>query len=151
MPRLVDTTIRILGQEPLAGLMPTAALLRLAEVLDGAVPHRDFVTFYGPGNPWLVAGAFWIASESVATERAVGLLYRMLIVLSLFVLGMRLGGVLGGVLAGVASAWVMSEEIVWAYATYGAIAFGLASVALAAWAPRLPRAGRGLAGHLLDR
>jgi oxaloacetate decarboxylase alpha subunit len=36
MPRLVDTTIRVLSQEPLAGLMPTADLLRLAELLDGA-------------------------------------------------------------------------------------------------------------------
>ncbi|HEY7536906.1 MAG TPA: biotin/lipoyl-containing protein [Gaiellaceae bacterium] len=36
MPRLVDTSIRILGQEPLAGVMPTAALLELAEILDGA-------------------------------------------------------------------------------------------------------------------
>src|ERR671930_1058663 len=36
MPVLVDTTIRLLGQEPLAGLMPTAELLRLAELLDGA-------------------------------------------------------------------------------------------------------------------
>src|SRR5919202_3746401 len=36
MPRLVDTTIRVLSQEPLAGLMPTADLLRLAETLDGA-------------------------------------------------------------------------------------------------------------------
>jgi oxaloacetate decarboxylase (Na+ extruding) subunit alpha len=36
MPRLVDTTIRVLGQEPLAGLVPTADLLRLAEVLDAA-------------------------------------------------------------------------------------------------------------------
>src|SRR5437763_13225670 len=36
MPRLVDTTIRVLSQEPLAGLMPTAELLRLAEVLDTA-------------------------------------------------------------------------------------------------------------------
>src|ERR1700749_1241436 len=36
MPRLVDTTIRVLSQEPLAGLMPTADILRLAEVLDGA-------------------------------------------------------------------------------------------------------------------
>src|SRR5213594_2576333 len=36
MPRLVDTTLRLLGQEPLAGLMPTADQLRLAEVLDGA-------------------------------------------------------------------------------------------------------------------
>jgi oxaloacetate decarboxylase (Na+ extruding) subunit alpha len=36
MPRLVDTTIRVLSQEPLAGLMPTADLLRLAELLDRA-------------------------------------------------------------------------------------------------------------------
>jgi oxaloacetate decarboxylase alpha subunit len=32
----VDTTIRLLSQEPLAGRMPTADLLRLAELLDGA-------------------------------------------------------------------------------------------------------------------
>ena len=36
MPALVDTSIRLLGQDPLAGSMPTAALLRLAEILDRA-------------------------------------------------------------------------------------------------------------------
>src|SRR5439155_18126105 len=36
MPVLVDTTIRLLGQEPLAGAMPTADLLQLAEILDRA-------------------------------------------------------------------------------------------------------------------
>src|SRR3954468_1736597 len=36
MPRLVDTTIRVLSQEPLAGLMPTADILELARILDGA-------------------------------------------------------------------------------------------------------------------
>ena len=36
MPRLVDTTIRLLSQEPLAGKVPTAELLSLAEVLDTA-------------------------------------------------------------------------------------------------------------------
>jgi oxaloacetate decarboxylase alpha subunit len=36
MPALVDTTIRLLSQEPLAGRMPTADLLSLAETLDGA-------------------------------------------------------------------------------------------------------------------
>ena len=36
MPRLVDTTIRLLSQEPLAGRLPTAEVFRLAEVLDGA-------------------------------------------------------------------------------------------------------------------
>jgi oxaloacetate decarboxylase alpha subunit len=36
MTRLADTTIRLLGQEPLAGRMPTADLLRLAGLLDAA-------------------------------------------------------------------------------------------------------------------
>jgi oxaloacetate decarboxylase (Na+ extruding) subunit alpha len=36
VPRLVDTTIRLLSQEPLAGKVPTADLLQLAEVLDQA-------------------------------------------------------------------------------------------------------------------
>jgi oxaloacetate decarboxylase (Na+ extruding) subunit alpha len=36
MPRLVDTSIRVLSQEPLAGAVPTADLLRLAETLDAA-------------------------------------------------------------------------------------------------------------------
>jgi oxaloacetate decarboxylase (Na+ extruding) subunit alpha len=36
VPTLADTTIRLLGQEPLAGRMPVADQLRLAEILDGA-------------------------------------------------------------------------------------------------------------------
>src|SRR5262245_11591878 len=36
MPQLVDTSIRLLSQEPLAGKLPTGELLRLAEILDGA-------------------------------------------------------------------------------------------------------------------
>jgi oxaloacetate decarboxylase alpha subunit len=36
VPRLVDTTIRLLSQEPLAGKVPTAELLSLAELLDKA-------------------------------------------------------------------------------------------------------------------
>ncbi len=36
MPKLVDTTIRLLSQEPLAGKMPTGDVLRIAEVLDRA-------------------------------------------------------------------------------------------------------------------
>jgi oxaloacetate decarboxylase (Na+ extruding) subunit alpha len=36
MPALADTTIRLLSQEPLAGRIPSAQLLALAEILDGA-------------------------------------------------------------------------------------------------------------------
>ena len=36
MAKLVDTTIRLLSQEPLAGSLPTAEVLRVAEILDQA-------------------------------------------------------------------------------------------------------------------
>ena len=36
MPKLVDTTIRLLSQEPLAGKVPTGEVLRVAEILDKA-------------------------------------------------------------------------------------------------------------------
>jgi oxaloacetate decarboxylase (Na+ extruding) subunit alpha len=36
LPALIDTTVRLLSQEPLAGRVPTASILDLAEVLDGA-------------------------------------------------------------------------------------------------------------------
>jgi oxaloacetate decarboxylase alpha subunit len=36
MPALADTTVRLLGQEPLAGRIPTAEQLRIADILDRA-------------------------------------------------------------------------------------------------------------------
>ncbi len=36
MPQLVDTTVRLLSQEPLAGRIPTGEVLRIAQILDGA-------------------------------------------------------------------------------------------------------------------
>jgi pyruvate/oxaloacetate carboxyltransferase len=36
MPQLVDTTVRLVSQEPLAGRLPTSAILDLAELLDSA-------------------------------------------------------------------------------------------------------------------
>ena len=36
MPALVDTTIRLLGQDPLAARMPTSEVLRVADILDTA-------------------------------------------------------------------------------------------------------------------
>ena len=36
MPKIVDTTIRLLSQEPLAGKLPTGEVLRIAEILDTA-------------------------------------------------------------------------------------------------------------------
>jgi oxaloacetate decarboxylase alpha subunit len=36
VPQLVDTTVRLLSQEPLAGKIPTGEILRIAGILDGA-------------------------------------------------------------------------------------------------------------------
>ena len=36
MPQIVDTTIRLLSQDPLAGKLPTGEVLRIAEILDRA-------------------------------------------------------------------------------------------------------------------
>lgn len=119
-----------------------AVLAYSARVLDGAVPHRDFVTFYGPGNLWLVAGAFELFGTSVTTERAVGLLYRILIVLALFALARRLAGDVAGILAGLVAASIMAGDLIWAYSTYGAIAFGLVGLALAASGAASPPGGR---------
>jgi hypothetical protein len=101
-------------------------------VLEGDVPHRDFLTLYGPANPWLVAGAFAVFGESVGVERGVGMLYRLLIVAALFVLGWRLGRAVGGVSAAVVATAILMGDVVWAYATYGALAFGLVGLALLA-------------------
>ena len=51
MPTLVDTTIRLLGQEPLAGRVPTAVQLEVAEVLDGAGFAVQVKTPKPPGEP----------------------------------------------------------------------------------------------------
>ncbi len=113
-------------------IMEEGSILAYADrVLEGALPHRDFLTFYGPGNPYLVAAAFEIFGYSVETERAVGLLYRVLVVVALFFVAWRLAGLASGVLAGIVSTAIMAEEGVWAWSTYGAIAFALVGVALA--------------------
>jgi pyruvate/oxaloacetate carboxyltransferase len=36
MPALVDTTVRLLGQEPLAGRLPTSEQIRIGAILDQA-------------------------------------------------------------------------------------------------------------------
>jgi hypothetical protein len=62
----------------------------------------------------------------------VGLLYRLVIVFSLFLIGRRLGSVLGGVSAALVAMTIMADDLIWAYATYGALAFGLLGLALLA-------------------
>src|SRR3954470_8126191 len=60
-------------------------------VARGQLPYRDFETFYGPANPYVLAGAFSVFGTHIFTERSVGLLYRVVCVLAIFGIARRWG------------------------------------------------------------
>src|SRR5438477_12652427 len=70
--------------------MEEGALLVYPElILKGNVPYRDFETFYGPANPWVLSSAYAVFGPAIGIERAVGLVYRLLMLIGLFVLVQR--------------------------------------------------------------
>jgi hypothetical protein len=118
--------------------MDEGALLSYAgRVQHGAIPWRDFQTFYGPGNVWLLGAVTKVFGVSVATERSVGLLYRLGIVLALFLITRRYGWVAAGAAVAVCALMLPGEGIA-ALALYGSLAFGLGGVALLALAVDRP-------------
>jgi hypothetical protein len=71
-------------------------------VLHGRLPYRDFETFYAPANLYVLAGADALFGVRIEVERAVGLLYRLLLLTGLFLLIRRWNlpaAILGVVLA----------------------------------------------------
>lgn len=62
-------------------------------ILKGQLPYRDFETFYGPGNFWVLSAAYALFGTDMSVERAVGVAYRLLILLSLFGIAQRWGTV----------------------------------------------------------
>jgi hypothetical protein len=86
-------------------------------VARGQIPYRDFETFYGPANPYFLAGAFQLFGTNIFTERGVGLLYRVVVMTGIFGIARRWGTLAGAgcmLIAGalligtglIASAWV---------------------------------------------
>lgn len=63
-------------------------------VAHGQLPYRDFETFYGPANPYVLAGAYSIFGTNIFTERAVGLFYRVAFVMAVFGIARRWGTLL---------------------------------------------------------
>jgi hypothetical protein len=104
-----------------------AVLAYSGRVLHGAVPWRDFQTFYGPGNLWLVGLAGKVFGSGVVTERAVGACYRVVAVLALFVLARRFGRA-AGLLALAICAFLVPGQGVMALALWGSLAFALAGL-----------------------
>src|SRR5713226_3960891 len=67
------------------------ALVHPELLLKGLVPYRDFERIYGPGNLLILAATYPIFGIHIFVERAVGLAYRLLILLSIFGIAKRWG------------------------------------------------------------
>jgi len=119
--------------------MDEGAVLAYSDrIVHGAVPWRDFQTFYGPGNLWLVGLVSKVFGPSVTTERMVGLCYRLAVVLGLYVIA-RCFGRAAGLLALGLCAFLVPGQGVAALALWGSVAFAVCALAaLAAAAGRSP-------------
>jgi hypothetical protein len=104
-------------------------LIYPVRVLDGAVPHRDFETNYGPANFFVLAGVYAVAGASQSVERTVGLLYELAIVLALFsfAASQGQGAALGSAVIG---AFLLVPLQLEAVASMAALASGLIGLAL---------------------
>ena len=99
-------------------------------VLEGMSPNGDFENLYGPADLWAVAAAFLAFGPSIAVQRVVGLVYRLLLLWAIHRITRRWGwGVATGATA---LTWAIIAPFgLMAYSWIGAIAFGVASLALA--------------------
>jgi hypothetical protein len=68
-------------------VMDEGALLVYPELIaKGKLPYRDFETFYGPANLYVLATAYRAFGTNIFVERGVGLVYRLLIISAAFLL-----------------------------------------------------------------
>jgi hypothetical protein len=135
LPILALGLAAILTLNSAGSMQDEGALLAYADrVLHGAVAHRDFETYYGPGMPWVLAGAFAVAGHHVLVERAVGMLLELVVTLGMVSVGLRFG-TRQGVIAGLLSAAVLicvTPPI--ASPLLAAVALAVVSLRLAAFA-----------------
>jgi hypothetical protein len=98
-------------------------------VLHGRLPYRDFMSAYGPGETYLLAGLYWLFSPSVIVERAVGLLTHLAIAGGVFAYYRDRGIRLATCLALLSGILLMPLHNV-AFALLACVAFSLWSLVL---------------------
>jgi hypothetical protein len=96
-------------------------------ILKGQLPYRDFETFYGPANLWVLAAAYAGFGPSIFAERAVGLTYRVLTLMAIFALVQRWGTTLAAGCTIVASLLLL-PILLGAYAWIGGATCALWSI-----------------------
>lgn len=116
---------------PAAAMDEGMLLVYPERILNGKLPYRDFDTAYGPGNPYVLAGVFAVSGPGIATERAVGLVYRLAILAAIGALAWCWGALAAGTAVLMAGVLLIPTNLA-AYAWMGGMGCALWSVCLAA-------------------
>jgi hypothetical protein len=96
-------------------------------ILKGNLPYRDFETFYGPANIYLLSGVYAVFGPSILAERATGLVYRLLLFGAVFCIARRWGLALAAGATLMAGVVLLNLGVV-AYAWMGGITCALWSI-----------------------
>ena len=112
------------------------------EILRGAVPHVDFLHLYGPGSIYLLAGVFKVFGTHLYVERLVGLAQHASVAYAMWFLLRPFGRRIATSAAVLSVVILIGPLGLSAMAWNGALALGLASLAVAASASRHPERTR---------
>jgi len=106
------------------------------QILEGRLPHRDFLHLYGPGALYVLAGIFRVVGTHLYVERTVGLLQHAAVAYSLWFLLRPFGRRIATAGAVVSVVILIGPLGLSAMAWNGALAAGLAALAVASAASR---------------
>ncbi|HXP34937.1 MAG TPA: hypothetical protein VN827_05265 [Chthoniobacterales bacterium] len=96
-------------------------------LLKGRLPYRDFESIYGPGNLLILSATYSIFGPNIFVERAVGLIYRLIILLAIFGTAQRWGTFVASACALVAVV-ILDHSEAWANTWFAGTAFALCGV-----------------------
>ena len=128
-------------QSPSTSMEETSILQYAAMAADGHVPTKDFWTEYGPLNVYAPATVFSVVGPSLPAERIVGLIYRAVFLLSLFVIIRRYSRLAAYLGVGFAW-WMLAPWGAMAYAWIAGMGLGLAALAIITGDPDEPSTRR---------
>ena len=114
-------------------------LVEPERVMAGDLPNRDFESFYGPANTYVLAAVYEITEPDVVIERGVGAAYRLAILAGVFALA-SFGGVVLAVAAALIAGALMFTVGLAAYAYFGGVAAAIAALFLLTRATTVPAA-----------
>lgn len=115
---------------PVTPLDEGSVLAYGSAVFDGALPYRDFVTFYGPAGPYVAGAAMHVIGARVTTERLVGFAYRALIAVAIYALPFPLTRRVRAGMGALVAAGLLEASGPVAYASYAAFAAMVGAVAM---------------------